>query len=190
MWKCRADSSPPSRHHSFIHSKIKKECMSWKHRSDFTVLGFYRHAAGNFSPWANSNINRDLSYINWCFFCHVLRGRVLPSKVNIWKLDPAVIPLQTRKTLERSTTFEPGSFITTSHVRSVFWPLLTLIFLNQFIVGLGSSSRPGWRTDTAVSSVVTTETDPFIIFLLILDFDLRPNRLVKWQRKEILSYTW
>lgn len=36
--------------------KKSKECVSWKHRSDFTVSGFYRHAAGDSALRANSNI--------------------------------------------------------------------------------------------------------------------------------------
>lgn len=77
---------PPSIIYSFFLWLLKlqksKECVSWKHRSDFMVLWFYRHTARNSTLWA-SNINQDVSYMNSYFLpCSLGTNAVTKSDFN------------------------------------------------------------------------------------------------------------
>lgn len=118
-----------SLHHSFTHSFAAAAKIKGMH-----VIGT------QVGLWANSNVNRDLSHINsWLLPCSLGRDAVTNScfkMANIWKCDPAVIPLQTRKTKSHIWTgqlYQNLYILKPSDVRSVLvkakqfhiWLLLT-----------------------------------------------------------------
>lgn len=72
--------------------------MSWKHRFNFTVSGFYRHAAGSVALTANSSVNQHLSKINYyalslsfSLLCSPGPNTAFNSAfqtVHVWEYDP------------------------------------------------------------------------------------------------------